>query len=192
MFAKLTAEKLSDICEGLSFIESEADTVPVGPWRAFSEPLPDRQELSLEWSQSILSAPSPEVKIPEPEEERVKMRKVMDPQAIAALVKQAAMEATEANKIAFGTIVQGHLNSMKTEILAEVDTKISPLTERIAKLENEWKSNGGGGGGGGGGGSGSVSTNVPSEYKPKYLEIKGFVTNWSTNEGSLDEAQAKA
>ena len=57
-------------------------------------------------------------------------------------------------------------------------------------MEIRW----GGGGGGGGGGSSNASTFVPrnSEYKPKNLEIKGFVTNWNTNEGSLDEGEAHA
>ena len=104
------------------------------------------------------------------------------------------MEATEANKMSFGSIVQGHLQTMKIEILTEVDVKLSPIAERVAKLETEWKATGGGGGGGGGGGSSNASTYVPknSEYKPKYLEIKGFVTNWNTNEGSLDEGEAHA
>ena len=115
----------------------------------------------------------------------------MDPEALTAIIKQAAMEATEANKMSFGSIVQGHLQTMKIEILTEVDVKLSPIAERVAKLETEWKSAGGGGGGGGGGGSSNASTFVPrnSEYKPKYLEIKGFVTNWNTNEGSLDEGR---
>ena len=83
---------------------------------------------------------------------------------------------------------------MKVEILKEVDVKISPIAERVARLETEWKAAGGGGGCGGGGGSSNASTYVSKspEYKPKYLEIKGLVSNRKTNEGSLDEGGAHA
>ena len=69
----------------------------------------------------------------------------MDPEALTAIIKQAAIEATEANILSFGMIVQGHLQTMKVEILIEVDIKLSPIAERVAKLETEWKSAGGGG-----------------------------------------------
>ena len=189
----MTAKRQSEICEGYSFSEEETLIFPA--IKSFTAPLPDRQEGSLEFlSQEIFSAPVPVIQPSTEISDSRKRRKVMDPEALTAIIRQAAMEATEANKMSFGSIVQGHLQTMKIEILTEVDVKLSPIAERVAKLETEWKSAGGGGGGGGGGGSSNASTFVPknSEYKPTYLEIRGFVTNWKTNEGSLDEGEAHA
>ena len=156
----MTAKRQSEICEGYSFAEEETQIFHA--IKSFSAPLPDRQEGSLEFlSQEMFSAPVPVIQPSTEISYSRKRRKVMDPEALTAIIKQAAMEATEANKISFGSIVQGHLQTMKNEILTEVDVKLSPIAERVAKLETEWKSAGGGGGGGGGGGSSNASTFVP-------------------------------
>ena len=81
---------------------------------------------------------------------------------------------------------------MKTEIMFEIDKKIDRVASRLHTLEKKIAATSSVGDGGGGGGSSTGSTIAPRErHVPNHLEVKRYVSNWTTSEASLDEAEAK-
>ena len=138
----------------------------------------------------------------------------MDASAMEELITRCSASAAEAT----GKQCMGQLTGMwnsfeksfteqftahKNEVTATIDAKITPLQLQFTSMKNEIDalntkvktlstsgSSAGGSAGGGGGGTGGTNNGMKNDanWKPRYLEIKDFVEDWSTRKGALEEA----
>ena len=75
--------------------------------------------------------------------------------------------------------------------MKQASGKPKPPTQytKVKTLSTSGSSAGGSAGGGGGGTGGTNNgTKFDANWKPRYLEIKDFVEDWSTRKGALEEA----
>ena len=136
----------------------------------------------------------------------------MDASAMEELITRRPASAAEA----IGKQCMGQLTGMwnnfeksfieqfaahKNEVTATIEAKITPLQLQFTTMNNEidalnmkvktlstsGSSAGGSAGSGGGTGGTNNGTTFDANWKPRYLEIKDFLEDWSTRKGALEE-----